>query len=253
MPPTDPFAPRWTRAELDAYLQARYVTLDRLAAETGFAAEALERLAEAGCVPGPSYELRLREELCAHVNGEADTLSTRTVEKHFARDVVAWIASNAARLRAGDADGLAPVLDSELRAAFREGLALHGAADIRYEGFVAPDGRIDEAGFDAHFEGYVRPHWRRGTWGICVYDSQDMRNVARKTVAVKRLELLTEGGRKTRYSPAEARRARDAMVEYDAIVPPFSPHDRHVGSRARLVEAIGPKVGYDPGAPDRRR
>lgn len=63
-----------------------------------------------------------------------------------------------------------------------------------------------------------------------------MQNVARKTIAVDRLRKLTDDGTKTTYSVEEARLVRSAIAEYDAIVPPFSPHDRHESSRARLVE-----------------
>ena len=83
------------------------------------------------------------------------------------------------------------------------------------------------------------------TWGICVYDSENMQNVARKTIAVNRLKLLTDDGSKTAYSKSEADEVRRAMIEYDAIVPPFSPHDRHESSRARLVESLAHLVGYD--------
>ena len=118
------------------------------------------------------------------------------------------------------------------------------ALSIGYEGFMSPAEEIDSAAFDAHFEGYIWPNWRAGTWGICVHGSERMQNVARKTVAVNRLKLLTEDGTKRDYSEDEAREVRDAMAEYDSIVPPFSPHDRHDSSRARLIEALGLEVGY---------
>jgi len=236
----------WTRTELDAYLNDRYVTFDGLADGTGLDGETLERLIETGCMPGPSYELRHRDELYAYINGDVNTISIRTIERYFAKDVIAWAKLIEPRLRDTPPEDLALVLKSELRATFREGLAAHGAAQIGYEGFVAPDGKIDDDGFSAHFEDYIWPNWREGTWGICVYGSEHMQNVARKTVAVNRLKLLTEDGAKDEYSSDQARNVHAAMVEYDAIVPPFSPHDRHDSSRARLVEALSGKVGYDP-------
>ena len=56
--------------------------------------------------------------------------------------------------------------------------------------------------------------------------------------------LFSDDGTKLSYAESEAREVHAAMVEYDAIVPPFSPHDRHESSRARLVEALGDEVGY---------
>ena len=56
--------------------------------------------------------------------------------------------------------------------------------------------------------------------------------------------LFSDDGTKVSYAESEAREVHAAMVEYDAIVPPFSPHDRHESSRARLVEALGDEVGY---------
>ncbi len=239
--------PSWTRPQLDAYLEERYVTRDRLAVATDLNIEILDGLVAAGCIPGPSYQLRHREELYAFINGDVNTISERTVEDDFATDVIVWIGMIAPRLHRSSPEELAPVLKTELREGFCLGLIEHGGADIGYEGFVAPDGTMDAAGLEAHFEGYIWPNWCEGTWGICVYGSEHIQNVARKTVAVSRLRFLTADGSRTEYHDKEAKAVHAAMVEYDAIVPPFSPHDRHDSSRARLVEALGCHVGYDPG------
>ena len=236
--------PGWTRQELDAYLCDRYVSLDELAKETGLDRNRLEELVETGCMPGPSYELRCREELYAFINGGSDTVELRTVARYFAKDVIAWVESIAPRLRESSPAELAPVLKSELRAAFREGLIEHDGASIEYEGFMRRAGRIDPARFDAHFEEYIWPNWRAGTWGICVHGSERMQDVARKTIAVSRLKRLTDDGTKVGHARSETREVHAAMAEYDAIVPPFSPHDRHESSHARLVEALGDEVGY---------
>ena len=236
--------PGWTRQDLDAYLSDRYVSLDEVAEKTGLDRELLEVLVDTGCMPGPSYELRCREELYASINGGSDTVELRTVARYFAKDVIAWVESIAERLRDSSPADLAPVLKSELRAAFREGLIEHDGASIEYEGFMSRAGRIDPARFDTHFEEYIWPNWRAGTWGICVHGSERMQNVARKTIAVGRLERLTDDGTKVSYAESEAREVHAAMVDYDAIVPPFSPHDRHESSRAHLVEALGDEVGY---------
>ena len=105
-------------------------------------------------------------------------------------------------------------------------------------------GRSGPARFDAHFEEYILPNWRTGTWGICVHRSERMQNVARKTIAVSRIEQLTDDGTRVSCVEDEAREAHSAMAEYDAIVPPFGPHGRHASSRARLVDALGAEVGY---------
>ena len=236
----------WSTKDLDAYLRDRYVTIESLAAETGLDTETLEELIETGCMPGPSYVRRERDELFAHVNGDPDTLSVRTVERHFAKDVIAWVKQIQPRLKEMAPETLAPILKSELRDAFRRGLEAHGAVDIGYRGIITPDGGIDENSIADHFEDHIWHNWRKGTWGICVYGSEDMFNVARKTIAVQRLKLLTQDGTKQTYTPDEARDVRAALAEYEAIVPPFSPHDYDQTSRAHLVDAVRDIVGYDP-------
>ena len=81
----------WTREELKAYLSEMYVSLDVLSAKSGLSTDTLEELIEAGCIPGPSYELRQREEIYAFVNDDVNTLSVRTTARYFARDTVAWL------------------------------------------------------------------------------------------------------------------------------------------------------------------
>ncbi|MDE0045155.1 MAG: DUF6058 family natural product biosynthesis protein [bacterium] len=238
----------WTTDELESYLEARYVSLRDITEKTGLASDLLEDLIATGCMPGASYERRRREELWAHINGDADTVSLKTVSRHFAADVITWVLSVAPRLNGSSPRQLAPVLKEELRSGFLDGLVRHGGGAITYGGFMAEDGAIERTGFDHHFATYVWTNWRAGTWGICVHDSWDIRNIARKTVAVERLKRLTRGGTRTSYSPAEARKVRHAMAEYDAIVPPFSPHDRHEASRARLVDALADAVSYVPAA-----
>ena len=228
--------PLFTREELETYLDEMYVSIDDLSEKSGLSIDALEMLIEAGCVPGPSYELRQREEIYAFVNDEVNTLSVRTTKRYFARDTVAWLQAIKPRLEKISATELSPILKAELREAFKEGLLMHGGAEIEYENFVSMSGHIDEAGFDRHFEDYVWPHWLNGTWGICVYGSDSMQNVARKTIAVERMRALTDNGSKTGYSAEETKFVVSAIEEYNAIVPPFSPHDRHESSRARLVE-----------------
>ncbi len=235
-----------TTDQLESYLEERYVSLHDIAERTGLAADRLEDLIASGCMPGASYERRHREEIWAHINGGADTVSLKTISRHFAADVVTWVLSIAPRLEGSSPRRLAPVLKEELRTGFLDGLVRHGGAEIAYGGFMAEDGAIDAKGFDIHFEAYVWTNWRAGTWGICVHDSWDIRNIARKTVAVERLKRLTGDGTRTSYSPVEARKVRHAMAEYDAIVPPFSPHDRHEASRARLVDALAEAVSYVP-------
>ncbi len=236
----------WTTDELESYLEERYVSLREIAERTGLTTDRLEDLITAGCMPGASYQRRHRKEMWAHINGDADTISLRTVSRYFAADIVTWILSIAPRLSKSSPQQLAPVLKEELRNGFLEGLVHHGAAAIAYGGFMADDGSIHQQGFDIHFETYVWTNWRAGTWGICVHDSWDIRNIARKTVAVERLKWLTRDGTRTSYSSAEAREVRLAMREYDAIVPPFSPHDRDGASRARLVDALADAVSYVP-------
>jgi hypothetical protein len=81
----------WTREELEAYLSEMYVSLDVLSAKSGLSTDALEELIEAGCIPGPSYEIRQREEIYAFINDDVNTLSVRTAARYFARDTVAWL------------------------------------------------------------------------------------------------------------------------------------------------------------------
>lgn len=229
-------APLCTREELETYLNEMYVSIDVLSEKSGLPVDTVEMLIEAGCVPGPSYELRQREEIYAYVNDDVNTLSVRTTKRYFARDSVAWLQAIKPRLKNLSATELSPILKAELREAFKEGLLMHGAPEIEYEDFVSTSGHIDGAGFDRHFEDYVWPHWLNGTWGICVYGADSMQNVARKTIAVERMRALTANGTKTGYSAEEAKYVKSAIEEYNAIVPSFSPHDRHESSRARLVE-----------------
>ena len=100
--------PGWTRQDLDTYLSDRYVSLDEVAEKTGLDRELLEVLVDTGCIPGPSYELRSREELYASINGGSDTVELRTVARYFAKDVIAWVESIAPRLRDSSPADLAP-------------------------------------------------------------------------------------------------------------------------------------------------
>ena len=225
-----------SRQSLDTYLSERYISLGEVSAQTGVSQADLETLIAAGCMPGPSYEIRRREELYAYVNDEPDTLALTTKDRFFAKDVIAWIMALKPQIERNSPEALAAELKPRMRDAFKAGLLRFGAAEIAYEGCVSASGKFNEAALDAHFEAYIWPHWRNGTWGICVFGSHDMENIARKTVAVQRMKKFTGDGARSSYSPEEARRVRAAIDEYEAIVPGFSPHDHHNSSRARLVE-----------------
>ncbi len=225
------------RAALDGYLQARYLTAEQLSAASGLPVARLDDLVAAGCMPGPSYEIHAAETIHAFVNDVATTVVERPMARWFARDLVPWLAALAPRLTTTSPQALVPEIAATLKADFRTGLARHARGEAAFDGVIDRAGEIDEARLDAHFAEHVLVHWRRGTWGICVYDSHRMENVARKTLAVVRLRRLTEDGRKSAYTAPEATAVRAAIAEYDAIVPPFSPHDHHESSRAQLGEA----------------
>ena len=128
--------------------------------------------------------------------------------------------------------------------AFQDDLIDRDGSSSEYKWLMSRAGSIDPRKLDAHFEEYIWPNWRAGTWGICVHGSERMQNIARKTISVSRLKRLTDHGTKLSYAESEAREVRAATVEYDAIVPSFSPHDRHESSRARLVETLSDQGGY---------
>ena len=221
--------------EQQAYFHDMYAPVSWLASQSGLAEEQIEGLVAAQCIPGASYEIRHREEAYAYINDEINTLSVSTTGRHFSRDIVHLLGFIKPRIESDSLEQTSRLMKARVRKEFQEGLKLHQAESFAYLGLYQQDGDLDEQRFAAHFEDYIWPHWVHGTWGICVYGSHLGQNIARKTVAVERVRALTDNGAKSSYTDSEARAVRTACDEYNEIVPPFSPHDRHDSSRARLV------------------
>jgi len=222
--------------EQNEYFRSLYTSIDSLASQTDLPVDPVEDLVSSNCIPHPCYEIRLREEAYAYINDDVNTLSVSTSERYFSKDNVHLLEIVKPYLDSHSLDEIATIIKERIKHEFLQGLELHGAASFNYMDLYQNNGALSDSAFDDHFEHYVWPNWIYGTWGICVYGSHSGHNIARKTVAVERVRALTDNGSKTKFSANESILVRQACEEYNNIVPPFSPHDRHDSSRARLVD-----------------
>ena len=218
------------------YFENMYTSIGILSEKSRFVTAEIEEFINSGCIPKPSYELRLREEAYAYINSEINTLAIETTERYFSKDIV-HLLEFLDRMKLDYAQGeLAKRMKAEQMRQFCDGLDLYRANEFNYLNLYQTNGEIDGKKLEAHFEDYIWPNWLNGTWGICVYDSHIGQNIARKTIAVERVRMLTENGKKSAFTDLEAIEVKNACDEYNEIVPPFSPHDRHDSSRANLVD-----------------
>ena len=62
-----------------AYLEDNYLTLPELAAEAGIAAERIEKLIEAGCLPPHAHEARLRLSVTTSIMGTRERMAQKEI------------------------------------------------------------------------------------------------------------------------------------------------------------------------------
>ncbi len=205
-----------TAETAQAYVDRYYITLEALVERTGVAATRIDELAEAGCIPPHTYEVR-GDIVFASAFGEHRLPSQP--RRYYHHGEVEWVKK---------ADALA------------QDHALAEVARIMREGFDrevadALDGREVRWSADRdHAWNYLMD----GSWSLCLKELSAP-HLAEKEVARATIARIANADPNHEIDESERAELEAAVAQYERVALPFAPHE--VGVSSRRLE-VGPAI-----------
>jgi hypothetical protein len=205
--------------ELIAYLHAHFLTRAQLLAACAGDGARLDAFTAAGTMPAPSYRLEVRIDCTSYFGAHAEDHAT----DWYARGYVDWLRM----LLDGAADPFA-LFAARYRAALDAAPLYH----------VMPAPALAA-------EPHLRSEWHHfiaGTYGLCTRSGLPA-DIAAKELALHVIRALTDDGRP--LDGGELERLAAAVDLLDRTSSPFAPHERTRSSRARYVDALRQRHGFE--------
>jgi len=226
-------------SEVVRYLTKHFVTLSQLSEASGIGSSTIMELVRYRCIPSCSYRLSTSTVINSQVFGDT-TIEEASVELYFSPSVTVWIRRAMKLLEHLSLELASLHIKNDFKDAYLKALLESRARELPTYGFLRleqDDSRICEQELEEVWDA-----WAKGTYGVCTQNPETAERIARKNVVVALLEQLTNNGEKKVYSHIEAKAVAAAIREYDSIAMPFSPHDRALSSRQRLVDNVLPYI-----------
>ena len=207
-------------ADVQRYLDAKYLTLEALAARAGVTPERILELIDAQCVPPHSHEVR---GVAIYASTFGEYAAPVPPVRYYHPSLAAWVRKARALARRHSLADVARRMRKDFEQAFEEAL----------DGRAPPWPR----GVD-HAWAYLMD----GTWGLCLKEitvaSMLQKEFARQTIA-----HLVSPDPDHVLSPAARTALIEAIEAYDQVAADFGPHERDDSSRALEVGAAIEKYG----------
>lgn len=195
-------------------------------------------LLDGHALPGPIYRLWENGSYWSPIGGQIGTIGSGDPETELFSPAAIWWARRAKVLAASE-DLSSRRIAPALYALFHEDFA-HAVRDDTASRYGYPDlfenGMLREERIDA----VVLSEWNdwiNGGYGVCLKRFDAFHLIA-KTNESARIRAITDGGRKDELSPAETMDLLDALDRLDAVMLPFAPHQRPLGTPGKWVDAI---------------
>lgn len=206
--------------ESQAYIDTHYLTGIELARRAGITEQRLLQLVDAKCIPPHSYEVR-KDIAVISAFGEYEL--TAQPELYYHPDLVTWIA---------DANELAkshPL--AEVAQLVRENMT--NEIEVALNGRPVPWSDGMEHAWDYLMD---------GSFSLCLKNI-NASDLIEKEVARARVKSVFESNPDTKLNPEDREELKDAVLRYEEVALPFSPHELPESSRRLEIEAAVKKFG----------
>ncbi len=211
---------RFDPTQVQAYLDAHYLTLEELAARGGASPARVLELIDALCVPPHSHEVR-GVTVFARTFGEYTAAAAP--RRYYHPSVADWVRKASALARTHSLAEVARLLREEFEWDYTEALG----------GRTPPWPR----GVD-----YAWGYLMDGTWGLCLQEITAA-NLLAKGFARAKIASLVKPDPGHVLSPGARRELTAAIKQYDRVALDFGPHEFADSSRHREVNAAIEKYG----------
>lgn len=220
---------------LDTYLKQYYLAKDAFAKHCGVPTQRLDDLIEKRAVPRATYIVE-GDRIFSLAFGSIQTERSRPGE-YFHPAQKRWVALAHGAPPESEAKTVQETFFSELRSE----LAYHNGQTLRLSDAFDDDGNEIPSGLNQRLENYWK-HFLYGTFGLCVSDPSNGRNIADKEIYQEKLTLITENGQNPSPTGIGKTELLALVDKYARTSMPFSPAEYERSSRKRLVDDLRVKV-----------
>lgn len=204
---------------LKNYLERHFVDKRAFADMAGVSPERIDQLIASGAVPAATYVCD-GESIWSAVFGFS-AIDERIRGEYFRPECARWVRIAEAAGPGLERDAVRSELVRELRVALKN--------------------RIAEVEVEARIESWL-PHFRDGTFGLCVADPSTGNGIATKELLQERLSTLTDNGSNPAPGGVSQTELLALIDDYDRSAMPFSPVEYPRSSRKRLVDDLRSKI-----------
>ena len=208
------------------YLEKYFVDENRLAELAGVSIAFLRDAVEAKAIPGPSYIVKSRSIIESHIFGPTEAIEEE--KKYFHRSTLSWVKNLENLLKEGSLDDAAEKVRVNLQEDYKE--------------FLKENTNKSSEEIDAAWEN-TWTHFLKGTYGVCVINPIDGKNIAKKQNAAANLREFTENGQRSIQNQEEWQKYLYLVEQYNLHTMPFAPWDHYLSSRNLLVDDFKSRVG----------
>jgi hypothetical protein len=228
--------------ELLKYLNRHFVNRADFLAAANIARSFLHDLIDAHAMPGPIYRVWHDGSMWSSIGGWIGPVREAAADSDWYSPAGIWWARGAKVLAetGANASSIAETFTDAFRADFIAAVASLPVAKFGYAELFADGKACSER--SAEMAAQEWSDWINGGYGVCLRHF-DARSMVVKTSEAKRIQWITDRGRKQTLTAHEQLDLLDAMERLDAVMLPFAPHERPHGTPGLWIDEPLAKYG----------
>ncbi len=220
------------------YLERFFLPEEQFIKAANISSAQFNALVEAEAIPGPIYRIWKNGSVWSPIGGQHGNPNSKYPDSTWYAAAAVWLARQAKILMKNErltSTQVASIFKSEFATDFRAALLVNDSQLFEYQAlFNGPD--LDEIKLAKQLETEWQS-WILGGYAVCLRRWDGSHPVI-KNIEIARIRTLTDDGTKPTLTTKEQIALLSAIKRLDAVMLPFAPYQRPVGSPGKWVDQL---------------
>lgn len=225
---------------LDQYLSQHYLNAEQFAAACTISVTELKQLIQHQLIPAAAYSVTADSTLKSYVFGEIAAPHAK-VGQYFHPANKVWVMLAQKHIQDVDLNAACAVIYADFKQHLQAALAELNTTTWRLKDSFNDDGSIISTGLAIRTD-LIWQHFLHGTFGLCVAQPDSEAAIASKEILQEKLSALSQQGKKSSFSTAEAQELLALIDALSLASMPFSPLEYPLSSRKRLIDDLRQRI-----------